>query len=194
MSSTKRCTKCGETKSLDAFNRDRRRPLGRRSYCRACQRTWREANRDRRREYDRAGREANREYFREYKRAWYEANRDRKREYNRAWYEANRDLRREYEHRRRARKRAAALEEFSPADVYAWWEELGAYTCFWCDLPFAEGDRIHVDHVWPLSRGGHHAVRNLVPACERCNLTKNSSLPHEFAERAYGEWLTSTSE
>lgn len=228
MSLTKRCTKCGEVKSLDEFHRDRSKPLDRRSDCRACQReyhrTWREANRDRQREYQRAWREANRDRHREANRAWYaanrerrleyvrawrEANRDRVRERRRAWYEANRERWREYvrehyaanrdryyeyEHRRRARKRAATLEEFTPADVYAWWESLGIYGCFWCGLPFAEGDRIHVDHVWPLSRGGHHAVRNLVPACERCNLAKHASLPHEFAERAYREWLTSTSE
>ena len=198
MSSTKRCTKCGEVKSLDEFNRDRGKPLGRCSYCRACHResvrAWREANRDRKREYQRAWYEANRDRQREYNRAWREANQDRYREYQRAWREANRYHLREYYRRRHARKRAATVEEFTIADVYAWWEELGIHTCFWCDLPFTEDDRIHVDHVWPLSRGGHHAVRNLVPACERCNLSKNSSLPHEFAERAYGEWLTSTSE
>lgn len=224
MSSTKRCTKCGEVKSLDEFHRDRSKPLGRRPNCRACQseymRTWLEANRDRKREYDREYYAANRDRRREYNRAWHEANRDRRleyyaanrdryREYNRTWYATNRDRRLEYfreryatnrdryrerDRRRRARKRAATVEEFSLADVYAWWEGLGIYTCFWCGLPFAEGDRIHVDHVWPLSRGGHHAVRNLVPACERCNLAKGSALPHEFAERAYGEWLASTSE
>lgn len=179
MSSTKRCSACGETKSLDAFNRDRSKPLGRQSCCRAC-----------RREYNRAWREANRDHYLECKREYNAANRDRRHEY----YATNRDRWREYKRRRRARKRASTVEEFALADVYAWWEELGAYDCFWCGFPFAEGDRIHVDHVWPLSRGGHHAVRNLVPACERCNLSKNSSLPHEFAERAYREWLTSTSE
>lgn len=190
MPSTQRCSKCGETKSLDEFHRDRRRPLGRRSDCRACQR-----------EYYRTWSEANSEYFREYyaanrdrRREHYAANRDRYREYKREHYAANRDRYHEYERRRRARKRAATVEEFSPDDVYAWWEELGLYTCFWCGLPFTEDDRIHVDHVWPLSRGGHHAVRNLVPACERCNRAKSSALPHEFAERAYGEWLASTSE
>jgi 5-methylcytosine-specific restriction endonuclease McrA len=183
-----------------AANRDRQRERNR---------AWYEANRDYRREYRRAWHEANRDRIREYNRAWSEANRDRKREYNRAWYEANREHRREYRrehydanrdryyeyaHRRRARKRSTTVEELAPADIYAWWEELGAYTCFWCDLPFDEGDSIHVDHVWPLSRGGHHAVRNLVPACKRCNLAKHSSLPHEFEERAYEEWLASTSE
>lgn len=193
MSSTKRCSMCGEAKPLDAFNRSRSGPLGRHSYCRACQReydrVWRAANRDRHREYSRAWYAANRDRRRKY----YAANRDRYHEYFREYYTANRDRWREYDHRRRARKRAATVEEFSPADVYAWWEELGIYTCFWCGLPFTEDDRIHVDHVWPLSRGGHHAVRNLVPACERCNRAKGSALPHEFAERAYGEWLDSTS-
>jgi hypothetical protein len=33
---TKRCTKCGTSKPLDAFNRDANRPDGRRTYCRAC--------------------------------------------------------------------------------------------------------------------------------------------------------------
>jgi len=179
MSSTKRCTKCGEVKPLDAFNRHQGKPLGRRSRCRACQR-----------EYDRAWRETNRDRKRETDRAWYETNRDRKREY----YAANRDRYHERDRRRRARKRAATVEEFTLADVYAWWDELGVHTCFWCGLPFAEGDSIHVDHVWPLSRGGHHAVRNLVPTCERCNLSKHSSLPHEFEERAYEEWLASTPE
>lgn len=179
MSSTKRCSACGETKSLDEFNRNRRGALGRRSDCRACQR-----------EYYRTWSEANREYFREY----YAANRDRRREYFREHHAANRDRYREYDRRRRARKRATAVEEFALADVYAWWEELGIYDCFWCGIPFTEDDRIHVDHVWPLSRGGHHAVRNLIPTCERCNLAKGSALPHEFAERAYKEWLASTSE
>src|SRR5690606_38380620 len=138
MSSTKRCTKCGEVKPLDAFNRHRKGALGRRSRCRACQReynrTWREANRDRKREYNREYYAANRDHWREYARAWRAANRGHKRAYDRAWYEANRDLRREYARRRRARKRAATVEELAPADIYTWWEELGAYTCFWCGL------------------------------------------------------------
>lgn len=183
MPSTKRCTKCGEVKSLDEFNRQRGGALGRRSRCRVCQReyyrTWRETNLDRRRAYDR-----------EYN----AANRDRRREYAREYYAANRDRYHERDSRRRARKRATTVEEFDPADVYTWWEELGAYTCYWCDLPFTEDDSIHVDHVWPLSRGGHHAVLNLVPACERCNRSKNASLPHEFERRAYEEWLALTSE
>lgn len=35
----KRCRKCGAVKPLDAFNRDRRSPDGRQSYCRDCSRS-----------------------------------------------------------------------------------------------------------------------------------------------------------
>ena len=38
MTETKRCTKCGETKPLDAFNRDASKKYGRRSRCRECER------------------------------------------------------------------------------------------------------------------------------------------------------------
>ena len=40
MTETKRCTKCGETKPLDAFHRDRSKKLGRRSRCRECERQY----------------------------------------------------------------------------------------------------------------------------------------------------------
>ena len=33
---------------------------------------------------------------------------------------------------------------------------------------------LHLDHVEPLARGGLHTPDNLVPACQRCNLSKNA--------------------
>ncbi len=38
MTNTKRCTKCGETKPLDAFHRDASKKYGRHSRCRECER------------------------------------------------------------------------------------------------------------------------------------------------------------
>ena len=40
MTETKRCTKCGETKPLDEFHRDRSKKQGRRSRCRECERQY----------------------------------------------------------------------------------------------------------------------------------------------------------
>ena len=48
--------------------------------------------------------------------------------------------------------------------------------CFWCAIEINDGDR-HLDHVWPLSRGGFHDVANLVLSCGRCNLRKGARSP-----------------
>jgi len=35
---------------------------------------------------------------------------------------------------------------------------------------------LQMDHVVPLSKGGRHAIGNVLPACRACNLTKNAAL------------------
>ena len=42
---------------------------------------------------------------------------------------------------------------------------------------------IHIDHVKPLARGGLHVPKNLVPACQRCNLSKNDSFLEDWYPR-----------
>lgn len=39
----------------------------------------------------------------------------------------------------------------------------------------------HIDHVWPLSKGGSNGPENLVLACAECNLRKSAKTPMEFA-------------
>lgn len=41
-------------------------------------------------------------------------------------------------------------------------------------------DPFHVDHVVPISRGGTSSKRNLVLACEQCNLSKGTKTAAEF--------------
>lgn len=40
----------------------------------------------------------------------------------------------------------------------------------------------HVDHVVPLSDGGHHKIDNLEMICKYCNLSKNDRSEQEFLE------------
>jgi 5-methylcytosine-specific restriction endonuclease McrA len=40
--------------------------------------------------------------------------------------------------------------------------------CFYCGTC----GPMTMDHVLPISRGGHHSIGNLVPACAQCNSTK----------------------
>lgn len=49
--------------------------------------------------------------------------------------------------------------------------------CAYCDA-LAE----HLDHVHPLSKGGADAEHNIVPACQKCNLSKGAKTLAEWAE------------
>jgi hypothetical protein len=60
-----------------------------------------------------------------------------------------------------------------PARVYR--EVVASGRCVYCEKPATT-----VDHVRPLSRGGHEAEYNLVPACGPCNFGTGSRLLTEW--------------
>jgi 5-methylcytosine-specific restriction endonuclease McrA len=154
-------------------------------------REYREQNRDRLAKCDRLRYESNAAQRKEYARKHRQANIDKCREQCRRNYAANRSLRREYAQRRheanpeirqqanqqgrrirRARERNA-IDPAAPAATAAatarrvW---LFGNACAYCG---SDGP-LHLDHVEPLARGGLHTPDNLVPACQRCNLSKNA--------------------
>lgn len=74
----KRCSKCGETKAVGEFSRQRSKKDGRQSRCKACNRAelkaWERANPERVAEKSKRYREANPERSRESTRRWKERN------------------------------------------------------------------------------------------------------------------------
>jgi len=52
------------------------------------------------------------------------------------------------------------------------------WRCAYCGRDGGPRD-LTVDHVKPLSRGGHHTWDNVVAACRRCNHRKGDRLPYE---------------
>lgn len=49
--------------------------------------------------------------------------------------------------------------------------------CAYCGRPAATPE---MDHLVPLARGGRHTIGNVLPACRRCNGTKNARLLIEW--------------
>ena len=111
---SKTCTKCGETKPLDDFHRDKTGAGGRRPDCKECvreyKRRYHEENRDKRLEYKRRYREENRDKVRESERRYREENRDKMLDYKRRYYEETRDKRLEYARRYHEENRDKVLE------------------------------------------------------------------------------------
>jgi 5-methylcytosine-specific restriction endonuclease McrA len=54
--------------------------------------------------------------------------------------------------------------------------------CQYCGGAFAQRD-LNLDHVVPLSRGGHSEWTNVVTACVPCNSRKGNRLPEEAGMR-----------
>lgn len=86
------------------------------------------------------------------------------------WRRNNPDKVRERDARRRARKAAAPINNFTAKQWRALCKAAG-YRCAYCHkkFPFKQ---LTQDHIIPLSKGGSHTLANIVPACLSCNSRK----------------------
>ena len=73
--------------------------------------------------------------------------------------------------------KARAQKRGAPSDltVKQWRAKLAAYGnhCAYCGV---WSKALTQDHIRPLSKGGHHTVSNIVPACRSCNSRKSDSV------------------
>ena len=71
--------------------------------------------------------------------------------------------------KRRAQYRNAPVNDFSLAQ---WREMKEAYgsRCVYC---LRKMERLTMDHLTPISKGGSHTASNIVPACLSCNSSKH---------------------
>ena len=54
-----------------------------------------------------------------------------------------------------------------------------SHTCQYCG---SKSEKLHCDHVIPVSRGGTNTLDNLTTACQRCNLSKGSKTLEEWRQ------------
>lgn len=124
----------------------------------------------------------------EQRRYWRE-NPEAKREHDRWWkshnwwlrYQINPELRlytRQKSKRRKAQMRDSVAIQVSGQEIKARFAEFDD-RCAYCG---AGGD-LHIEHVVPISRGGGHAIGNIVPACESCNYSKRDHDPETWYRR-----------
>lgn len=110
--------------------------------------------------------------------AWREANPDRVRANHKAWRVANPERVRISVRTREARRRARIARVLSTLTAQEWEVVLEAAgrACIYC----GGGDRLSMDHLTPISRGGPHTSENVAPACLPCNLSKGAKTVMEF--------------
>ncbi len=174
------CRKCGGIfpRTSEYFIRHSQTRDGLRSLCHECKRTMD-------RQYGNTHKEAIAAYNKEryhaaipLERARYQkyyanpAARAAARQRAREWRKNNPERRSLQTHERRARMRGLMAQRV-PASFAAQHKD---DPCHYCG-----GEANSWDHVIPLSRGGAHALENLVRACLSCNMRKKHRTPEEFA-------------
>jgi 5-methylcytosine-specific restriction endonuclease McrA len=199
MMTEKRCTKCGETKSVEMFYRAANKKDGRKHHCKSCSNAqklrWLTENRKRERERVAKWRVANPGKVRDQAAswcithgdsvraqlaAWKAANPDRKRQadaiYKAAYRVANREVIRAATQQRRARLRGGEVENFTDTEIFI----RDGWVCQLCgdpiarDLHYPDPMSVSLDHVVPISKGGHHTRANVQTAHLRCNISKGN--------------------
>ena len=138
--------------------------------------TWRKANPEKVKKYSYDYDSKNREKRREKSRKYRELNREQTRACNRRWSKDNpekaRVLRRNYT----ARKQQAE-GRFTAKDIKNLYATQGG-RCYYCRIEIEAG--YHIDHMFPISRGGTNWPENLALACVPCNLSKHTKTAEEF--------------
>lgn len=126
----------------------------------------REAILERVKEYRAKHREEISEYHKEY----YAINRDRIINYVRDWIKVRPEKHNQYARQHRARKRNAGGDGVTAEQ----WEQIQKDYCYLC-VYCGQKKPLEMDHIVPLSKGGHHDTDNIVPACKSCNSSKSDS-------------------
>ena len=85
------------------------------------------------------------------------------------WAKNNPEKRRASAAKRRAIKKGATVEDFTPQDVLDKW----GTDCHICKKPVDLLDW-HMEHVVALVNGGEHSLENVKPSHPKCNLSKGT--------------------
>lgn len=145
---------------------------------RAKTQAWYKANKERAHGYNIRYREANKEALAKSAAEKRRDNSAREKQAARRkkWGQNNRDKVYEYNTRRRAAKTTSSLT----FTVGQWQALLVLFDnrCAYCD---AADVLLVQEHMIPLSRGGAHALENIVPSCGPCNGRKWTKTAEEFA-------------
>lgn len=191
---TKYCPRCDTVKSLHDFNRNKHMRDGYQTHCRTCctatnalyHSQHRESRAKYKAAYDRQHkdkiatyRSMHRDKIKRSKDNYRRTHKEQNAIYNAQWQRCHPDIIRAKWNRRRARKKIAGGHH-TATDI----QRQGAvqkWRCWWCGEDCK--DRYHIDHLVPLSRGGHNGPGNIVIACPHCNLSKHDRLPDEWAGR-----------
>ena len=175
----KKCSKCGNIKSLECFYVDNTRKDKRYPQCRECVLKYKEKRKIYGQTYSLSYYYENKEEIAEKKRIHRKNNPEYHRQRRLKWRKENPDKVRRNRHLRRARERGVVIGAISSLKNML---RLQGYSCAICgkkehEIPaHKQGNVWHIDHILPISKGGSHTQNNVQVLCWPCNLSKRNKI------------------
>lgn len=188
------CTKCKLEKLLSEFNNDKKGKYGKRSLCKKCEsqkrkkyyQKYAEERKAYRKQYYQENKETENRQSEKYRKSHLEKFREYDKKYRnkpakkkmaqerkRKWYHTPRG--RQLEKARKYRRRLQIKATQQPYDFEKICDKYGNI-CLRCK----KKRKLTVDHVIPLSKGGHDTEQNVQPLCKHCNCIKRDKLGKEW--------------
>ena len=198
----KRCTKCGVEKPLtnEYFQYRKGSKDGFRNECKVCKkdynRNYREENKEYLAKHNAEYRKANWDSFMKNKKAYEELNRELLAEKRKKYYQKNKEQiskkKKEYTEKNKVKyakyhleyarrnvdkckikqhKRKAKLKSLPSTLTKNQWDDTVSHfnnSCAYC----GSEEQIQQEHFVPLSKGGEFTHNNIIPACMKCNCSK----------------------
>ena len=182
MNEYKTCSLCKQVKPTTDFGKHKSSKDGLYSQCLPCHRQHRAAYRQRNVESIKKQQADNYRRNREKRIAYVKEQKKLKPEKSRE-YNANSKKRNHIKiaadsRRRRAKLKANGIFKISKKEL----AKLLAKPCFYCGTK----ERITIDHVIAIARGGTDSIGNLVPACKSCNSQKRDLTITEWRKKREG--------
>ena len=183
----KPCKKCKVEMPLDSFAKDSTKKDGLQTVCKECNAKYRKENKEQRKKYLLYNKEKHAQQNKEY----ISKNIERRKEYTSKYREDTKKLISEYNqnyarsekgklHNRQNVRRHRTLQKDGDITASQLVELVSKNDkCYWCGKE--HNGKYHLDHYYPLSKGGKHTISNIVISCPSCNIGKKDKDPHEYA-------------
>lgn len=126
---------------------------------------WYAANKERAKENQRKYNELNADSQKAANKRWVQNNLEKVRQIKADWKKRNPESNKAYKQRKRLKGGSFPLAE--------WKVRLSEFNG-WCPYCGESGNKLSVDHVVPICKGGTNAIENLIPCCRPCNNKKHT--------------------
>lgn len=188
---SKKCTKCFKEQTLDLFYKRKNAKDGLGSWCKNCNKEYRQQNISTIKKQRQLNYLSNKNYHIEKAKRYYNNNKEKVLKRCKEWYYNNKefDIQRKREWylknpekgrlnaRKGSRKRRAIKRNITENyNSETMTKVLFDNRCFKC----LSNTNLEIDHHYPLSKGFKLAEDNAVLLCKSCNTSKGNKMPEEF--------------